>query len=57
MKFKCVDDNIAHTLDPRKTKMVVDFNDRESASTKSFVVKKMNEIKVRQTVDVHKVIT
>ena len=28
------------------TKMIVEFNDRESASIKSFVVKKRSEIKV-----------
>ena len=35
-------------LDPRKTKMAVEFNDRESASIKSFAVKKKkrNETKV-----------
>ena len=33
-------------MDPRKTKMVVEFNDRESASIRSFTVKKRNEIKV-----------
>ena len=33
-------------LDSRKTKMVVEFNDRESASIKSFAVKKRNEIKM-----------
>ena len=32
--------------DFRKTKMVVEFNDRESASIKSFAVKKRNEIKM-----------
>ena len=30
----------------RKTRMIIDFNDRESASIKSFAVKKKNEIKV-----------
>ena len=29
-----------------KTKMIVEFNDRESASIKSFVVRKRSEIKV-----------
>ena len=32
--------------DPRKTKMVAEFNNRESASIKSFAVKKRNEIRV-----------
>ena len=45
-KFKNVDEKITECLDPRKTKMIIDFNDRESASIKSFTVKKKNEIKV-----------
>ena len=45
-KFKNIDEKIADCLEPRKTKMIVEFNDRESASTKSFVVKKKSEIKV-----------
>ena len=40
MKFKNVDEKITECLDPRKTKMIIDFNDRESASIKSFAVKK-----------------
>ena len=39
-KFKNVDEKITECLDPRKTKMIIDFNDRESASIKSFAVKK-----------------
>ena len=39
-KFKNVDEKITDWLDPRKTRMIIDFNDRESASIKSFVVKK-----------------
>ena len=39
-KFQDIDEKIADCLDPRKTKMIVEFNDRESASIKSFVVKK-----------------
>ena len=39
-KFKDIDEKIAFHLDPRKTKMVVEFNDRESASIKSFAIKK-----------------
>ena len=31
---------ITDCLDPRKTKMVVEFNDRQSGSIKSFAVKK-----------------
>ena len=45
-KFKNVDEKITDCLDPRKTRMIIDFNDRESASIKSFAVKKKNEIKV-----------
>ena len=41
-KFKDVDEKIIDCLDPRKTKMVIEFNDRESASIKSFAVKKGN---------------
>ena len=39
-KFKEIDEKIIDFLDPRKTKMVVEFNDRESVSIKSFAVKK-----------------
>ena len=46
-KFEDIIDNkICDYLDVRKTKMIVDLNDRESASIKSFTVKKKNEIKV-----------
>ena len=45
-KFKNVDQKIAECLDPRKIKMIIDFNDPESSSIKSFAVKKKNEIKV-----------
>ena len=45
-KFKNIDEKIADCLDPRKTKMIVEFNDRESASIKSFSAKKRSEIKV-----------
>ena len=38
-KFKDIVDKITDILHPRKTKMVVQFNDRESASAKSFAVK------------------
>ena len=38
--FQNVEDKITQYLDPRKTKMIVDFNDGESASIKSFAVKK-----------------
>ena len=45
-KFQDIDNKICDYLDARKTKMIVDFNDSESASIKSFAVKKKNEIKV-----------
>ena len=35
-----MDEKTIECLDPRKTKMVVEFNDRESASIKSFALKK-----------------
>ena len=38
--FQNVEDKITQYLDPRKTKMIVDFNGGESASIKSFAVKK-----------------
>ena len=45
-KFENIDEKIAGCLDPRKTKMIIEFNDRESASIKSFAVKKRSEIKL-----------
>ena len=45
-KFKEIDEKVTDCLDPRKTKMVVELNDRESSSIKSFAVQKRNEIKV-----------
>ena len=39
-KRQSIDEKITKCLDPRKTKMVVEFNNRESASIKSFAVKK-----------------
>ena len=45
-RFKEIDKKITDCLDPRKAKMVVEFNDRESASIRSFTVRKRNEIKV-----------
>ena len=45
-KFQEIDQKITDRLDPRKTKMVVEFNDRESASIKSFAVKNRSGIKV-----------
>ena len=45
-KFQEINEKINDFLDPRKTKMVVEVNDHEPASIKSFVVKKINLIKV-----------
>ena len=39
-KFEDVENKISINLDARKTKRIVNFNDRESANTKSFAVKK-----------------
>ena len=39
-KLKIVDEETNDCLDPRKTKMMIDFKDQESASIKSFAVKK-----------------
>ena len=39
-KFKNVNEKINDCFDPRKNKMRIDFNDQESASIKSFAVKK-----------------
>ena len=39
-KLQDVENKINHYLDPRKTKTIIDFNDRESASIKSFAEKK-----------------
>ena len=45
-RFKDADEKIIDCLDPRKTKVVVEFNDSECASIKSFAVKKLNKIKM-----------
>ena len=45
-RFKEIDKKTTDCLDPRKAKMVVQFNDTESASIRSFTVRKRNEIKV-----------
>ena len=44
-RFKDVDENFFDCLDLRKTKMVVEFSNRESARSKSFAVKKMKQNK------------
>ena len=45
-QFQKIDEKTADCFDPRKTKMIVEFNGGESASTKSFAVKKRSEIKI-----------
>ena len=37
-KIQDIDDKITDCLDPRKTKMIIKFSDRESASIKYFAV-------------------
>ena len=44
-KFQTVEEKIAECADPRKTKMVTDFNDYEAASIKSIAVKKKSVIR------------
>ena len=44
-KFQDIEEKISDCQDPRKTKMVVEFNEGESASVKPFAVKKKNVIK------------
>ena len=39
-KLKNIEEKITDCLDPRKTKMLIDFNNRELSSIKSFAVKK-----------------
>ena len=41
-----IDEKVLDFLDFRKTKMMVEFNNRESAKIKCFAVKKRSEIKV-----------
>ena len=45
-KFKDIDEKIDECQDPRKTKMVAEFNNHEPASIESFAVKKHSSIKV-----------
>ena len=45
-KFQNIDEKIEDCLDPTKTKMIIEFNNRESASIKSFAVKERGNIKV-----------
>ena len=43
-KFQSIEEKIYDCQDPRKTKMIIEFNDGESDSVKSFAVKKKNVI-------------
>ena len=45
-KLQGIDDRINDCFDTRKSKMVIEFNDRESASIKSFAVNKRSQVKV-----------
>ena len=45
-KLKNVDEKIEECFNPRKTKMVIEFNNHQAASVKSIAVKKHNSIKV-----------
>ena len=44
-KLKSIEEKISDNCDPRKTKMIIDFNESESASIKAFSVRKRNVIK------------
>ena len=45
-KFQDIDSKIADVVDSRKTKMFLEFNNHQSASIKSFLVKKNDCVKV-----------
>ena len=45
-KLQDIDSKITDAVDSRKTKMILEFNNEESASIKSFAVKKRDHIKV-----------
>ena len=40
IKIKDIDEKIAESLDPRKTKMILEFSDHKATSIKSIAVKK-----------------
>ena len=44
-KFKDINEKMADSTSPQKTKMIIDFNGCESASIKSFAVKKKTKSK------------
>ena len=48
-KLKYIEEKITDCLDPRKTKMLIDFDNRESASIKSFTIRKRDKIKVNHS--------
>ena len=57
--FQNIDEETEDCLDPRKTKKIIEFNNRESASIKSFSVqkkKKNRKYKSNFSVHVEKVI-
>ena len=45
-KLKYIEEKLTDCLDLRKIKMLIDFDNRESASIKSFAVRKSDKIKV-----------
>ena len=47
--FKTIEEKFAECSDPRKTKMTIEFNDAESASVKSFAVKKKKKNVIKAT--------
>ena len=54
-KFNEINDKITDCLHPRKTRMVVEFNNKESTNIKSFAVRK-NEIKATMQFMSHKLL-
>ena len=51
--FQNIDEETEDCLDPRKTKKIIEFNNRESASIKSFSVKKKKNRKYKSNFSVH----
>ena len=54
-KFKTVDEKISSCFDLRKTKMLIEFNEVESASIKSFAVRKKKSNKSNHKIYVRKI--
>ena len=46
IKFKNIAEKIIDCIDPRKTRIVINLTDRESASIKSFAVRKREKMKI-----------